>query len=480
MRYPLFSVDMTGRSPNVSRQRRVNVIAEVKPAPDKTQLVHYNTPGKVLFADFGTYAARGIHSMGSRIYMVVLNGLYSVDSLGVTTYLGSLTTTSGFVSMADNGTQVAVADGSHLYIYDTSGPTFTTVASALFANPTYVTFLDGYFICCFNNSGRYQISSLYDGTTFGASDYARAESNPDNLTAVIALNGQLMLAGEVSIEFAGNTGAVDFPFARVQGATIEWGLAARYSLARFNDSVMFLAQNRDGQVTVATLNGYSAQSVCTPDMAEAINAYSAVTDASGFSFRIRNRAFYQINFPTQGASWLFDGLSGLWSELQSGLSGGRDIAERAINFGQRTYVTDYSRGRIYTLDMNTYTDNGAPVIRELASRHVFSESWMHVYRVWLDVEGGVGNTLAPGDDPRIMFSVSKDGGHTFGTERMMSVGKTGAYSWRCYVTRLGRSRDWVFRFRISDPVKFTVMGGWMTTEANAQDDYVQPAPKMVA
>lgn len=62
-----------------------------------------------------------------------------------------------------------------------------------------------------------------------------------------------------------------------------------------------------------------------------------------------------------------------------------------------------------------------------------------------------------GSDPQIMLQVSKDGGHTWGNELWRSLGAQGQYSRRVTWKRLGIAKDWVFRFRVSDPVKVVIM-----------------------
>lgn len=481
MRYPLFGLGDTGRSPNLSAQRRINLFAEVKQDADKSGLVFYGTPGKTLFTSFGDPVTRGLWQMGDYLYVVNGGTLYRVNSSGTITSLGGLSTTAGRVVMSDNGTQVMLVDGSFGYIYDASGGTFAKITDADFlANPTSVTFQDGYFIVTFANSAKFQISALYDGTNWAALDFAKAEANPDNLVAVLAAQGQICLFGELTTEFWTNTGAADFPYARIQGSTTEWGLAAKNSLVKFNDSVTFLGRNKLGEVEVVAMQGYTPTPISTPEVSQAINAYAATSDATGMSYRKGGHSFYQLNFPTAGVSWLFDGNMGAWSELQSGSLGARDAGEIAIQWNSKTYVSDYANGRIYLLDLNTYTENGATIVRELTSKHVYSEQLMHVYRLWLDLEVGVGNAVYPGDNPQVMLRVSKNGGKTWGPERTMSMQRQGAYGLRCYVNRLGRSYDWTFKFRISDPVKVTILGAWLDTESIGNDSFVLPVPRAVA
>jgi len=70
---------------------------------------------------------------------------------------------------------------------------------------------------------------------------------------------------------------------------------------------------------------------------------------------------------------------------------------------------------------------------------------------------GVGLSVGQGDNPQIMMQVSKDGGHTYGVERWTTMGAIGAYKARANWHRLGLARDWVFKLRITDPVKTVII-----------------------
>jgi hypothetical protein len=125
-----------------------------------------------------------------------------------------------------------------------------------------------------------------------------------------------------------------------------------------------------------------------------------------------------------------------------------------VNWDGKCYVTDYRDNRVYEFSASTYTDDTAAIIREVDTRHVFHDlNRMTISEIALDVETGVGLGTGQGSDPQIMLSISRDGGHTFGNELWETLGAIGAYLKQVVWRRLGRGRDFVFRFRTSDPVK---------------------------
>jgi hypothetical protein len=459
---PLLGLGLQGRSPNVSAQRRLNLYLEVHAeAPDKTQVSAHATPGLALFYDFGDTAIRGLYGLGDNLLVVHRGTAYSLNNAGVVTTLGTLLTTTGLVGIADNGVQVMFVDGTAGYIYTIATGVFAQISDGHYPDDaTTVTFLDGYFIVDNPaNKGRFYVSALYDGTSWNELAYATAESNPDALPRVMAEKSLLGLFGEYTTEAWGNTGALDFPFSRLQGGTVEWGLAARWSLAKFDDSLIWLGRNRLGQVSVVAGRGGAAlQRVSTPDLDYLFSTYSAVSDAAAFSYMLNGHPMYQLNFPSASRSWLYDGKTGAWTELQSfGLT--RHRGETQTSWLNETIIGDYNLGRVYKLRPDVYTDNDQTIIREIVSPHSFSgdDEQGFISEIRIDMETGVGLATGQGSAPMVMMSLSRDGGHSFGTERWTSAGNTGEYRRRARWRRCGRARDLVVKVRISDPIEVNLL-----------------------
>jgi hypothetical protein len=459
-RVPLFGLGIQSKSPNVTAQRRLNMYYEVLKQEDKTRIAAYGTPGLGLFVSFGDTPVRGGYEFRDLVYFVHRGTFWEVNNAGVKTARGTIGTVSGRVDIADNGTQIMIVDGVKGYIYNTSTLAFTEIVAAGFpANPQTVDFLSGVFIVSITNSGRFYISDIYDGLTWSALDFANAESNPDNLMNAFVSNGQLTLFGERTSEFWGVSGAQDFPFSNIQGSAIEYGLAARFSVVKFGDGVMFLARTRAGEVKVMYMQGYQPIDVTGYELASVINNYDGLSAATAFYYELDGHPMYELNIG--GFTWLYDGSTQCWSEIQSnGLT--RHLAETQVQFINRNLVTDYSNGNVYFLDKEAYSDNGAPIARELVSKHIFdNQDRIFISSLQVDMEGGVGLISGQGSDPQVMLQVSKDNGHTWGNERWVKLGAIGKYLTRVIWRQLGTGRDFVFKIRITDPVKVVVTGAYL-------------------
>lgn len=453
----LFGLGLQGKSATATAQKRINVYYEIQKDGDKNTLVIYGSPGLTQFVDLGGSPVRGWIAVNNLLYVVQANQFREINNAGTVTNRGTITTSSGRVDMTHNGTQVLIVDGTAGYTYTIATTTLATIGDADFPNgATTCAFIDGYFAVEKANSGRFYISDSYDGTVWDALDFANAESSPDSLVRVFVDHGELHLFGEFTTEFWANSGASDFPLTPIKAATVEWGLAAKWSLAKLGTGMIFLGRSRLGQVQVVRMVGYQCEAIQDQEFDSIINGYSTVTDATAFSFLMGGHEFYQINFPSAGKSWRYDVSTMAWSEVSS--SGGRHLAEMQVNFLGKPYVADYSNGKVYLLDATAYTDNGTAIIRTVQSRHFFKGvDRLIANKLELQFDAGNGLASGTGSDPQVMLQLSKDGGKTWGNEMWRSIGQIGQYKARAVWRRLGISRDTVFRVKFSDPVPFVLV-----------------------
>lgn len=452
----LFGLGLQGKSPTVTSQRRVNLYYEFQPDADKTKVAIFGTPGLSLFTStLGDTPVRGWISDGDTLYVVHRGTFWSINNAGVKTSRGTLSTTSGRVSMAFDGAVILIVDGTAGYTYTLSGASFATIADADFPNGANTCdWLDGQFIVD-SGDGSDVFHTSPDGTNWDALDIASAESAPDGLVRVFVDHGELLLFGETTTEPWGSIGA-SFPFAPIKGSISPVGLAARWTLAKHNDGVAFLGKSTEGEVQVMHLTGYTARPISSQELDSIINGYDTVSDATAFAYKWGGHPMYQINFPSEGKSWLYDASTTLWSELQYGLDGERHRGELHIDYLNKPRLADYETGSIYTLD-DVYTDNGTAIVREIVGRHIFNgDERFPISELYVDFETGVGLSSGQGSDPQVMLQISKDNGHTWGNELWKDLGAIGRYLTRVEWRRLGLARDWLFKLRITDPIK-TVM-----------------------
>lgn len=450
------------RSPNVAADRLVNLYPEVVDgAKGKHVAALYGTPGLRRTHELsGSGAVRGLYTTtDGRVFGVRGGSLYELFAGGTSVSRGTLLTTTGPVSMADNGTQLAIADGTRGYVLTLASNSFAQITDADFPGTSRFVFLDGYFCFPIPDTGQFGITGLYDGTSVDALDFATAEGSPDLTVTVLADHRELWVFGTRTIEVFFNSGDPDFPFDRIQGAFIEYGCGAAESVAALDNTIYWLGSGERGQHLVFRATGYQPQRISTHAIEHAISTYTEASRAGAraYTYQSEGHSFYVLGFDE--ATWAYDVSTGLWAERARLKSDGTLGRHRAACYTAglgMNLVGDFENGNVYELDPDTFTDSGTAIPRIRTAPHVSQDlNYLFHHALTLDLETGVGDGTgqSPGDDPQIMLTFSDDGGHTFSSERWVSAGKIGNFRHRAIWRRLGRSRDRVYEVRYTAPTK---------------------------
>ena len=442
----------------VSGQRLLNWYVEGQPPDAKTPLVLLPTPGLELFGTLGAGPIRGMDVMGGVLYVVSATTLYSVNSSGTETSIGTIAGT-GNVSMANNGTQLVIVNGIGGRLYTVAGGLVDISDADFVDTANSVAFIDQFFVFNKNDgSGQFFISSALDGTAYAATDFATAESSPDELISVLADHRELWLFGDLSVEVWANTGG-SFPFTRQHA--LEIGCASRFSPAKIANNVVWLGDDGIAYAAIA----YEPNRVSTHAIEQAWKGYATINDAISYTYKDEGHYFWVLSFPTAGATWVYDFITGLWHE-RSFFSGGSHTRHRS-NAYARAYkshiVGDYSNGKLYKLKTNVYEDDSGTIQRVAITPPIHKDrQTIFMGLLEIDFEGGVALASGQGSDPQAMLDWSDDGGHTFTGDITASIdtsiGAVGEYKQRAMWHILGSFRERTFRLKVSDPVKWIVLG----------------------
>ena len=443
-------------------QRSVNwYLVGMDEQNEPTKVMLRGTPGlKNWVTVSANEPVRGCIVAGTKLLVVCGAKVYTVTTAGVvSSSLATLSSSQGTISMATNGQQVLMVDGVSAYIYSISGGTVTTITDPDFPyGADMCAFMDGYFIVNDPGTQNYYISSSYDGTAWNALDFGAAEGQPDNLVTLACLNGQLWLFGESTSEVHYDSGAADFPFTKVPGALVQRGCLAKHSVAVGNGTVYWFGSDR----CVYRSAGYQAQKVSTTAMGQHFAKFTTVSDAYGIVYQQEGHEFYVLTFPTEGETWVYDAGTGRWHERGEWSADIDDFLQWRGScvavFNDSVVVGDYSNGKLYTLDVDTVTDNGTNIVRLRRTPH-FSNTMLRVFHnsVTVVIQTGVNEESLPTDEPQAMLRWSNDGGHSWSNELWRSLGRQGAYSRRVQWNRLGMSRNRVYELRITDAIRPAVM-----------------------
>ena len=500
MKTPILGSAYVARSVNAADNQMINLFPEVVPEGGKEAAFLQRAPGLNYLTSLGAGPVRGLWTFGSYGYAVSGTTFYKIDSDFNAVAKGTVTGT-GQVSMVDNGTQLFIAAGATGYIYNAGTDVFAQITDPDFAGAVTVGFIDGYFVYNQPNSQKFWVTSLYDGTSVDPLDFASAEGSPDNLVSLIVDHREVWLFGQNSTEVWYDAGLPDFPLSRIQGAFIEIGCAAPFSVAKLDNGVFWLSSDARGRGMVFRSNGYAGVRISTHSVEWQIQQYADITDAVAYTYQQDGHSFYVLNFPSADITWVYDVATQAWHQRAGWLNNQytRHRGNCQMAFNGQIVIGDYLTGDIYSYDLNVYTEAGA-VQKWLRSWRALPTGTNNLRRttqhsLQLDCESGVGldgatpetttylssissdaasagaisgeseeitdAVIVQGSDPQVMLRWSDDGGHTWSSEHWRSMGKIGETGRRVLWRRLGMTmklRDRVYEVSGTDPVKIAIVG----------------------
>jgi hypothetical protein len=437
-------------SPNVNAQECMNFYPVLDQQEGKMAL--YPTPGLKSHATIlAANPIRGLHKMGTDLYIAVGAKLYKRTSGGSNSELGSLDTSSGVVYFADNGSKLMLTDGTEGYTYISAA--FAKIADADFPTPGTLTFMDGYFIVSEAGTGNFYISALDDPTSWSATDTSSAEGDPDNLVRVINHQNDLWLLGATSLEIWYNA-ATTFPFERIKGGMIRTGCIAAASVFEFDRYLYFID---DKKRAVRSL-GLQTERISTPQIEYIWGQQTSITDAIGFAYSDEGHDYAVFTFPTANFTYVYDITTGFWHKRASYSTDGRWRGQNYVYFENTHLVGDHTNGKLLEIDSATYQDDSNTINRKRTAKYVRGDR-KRVFHHRVELQLQVGHAAL---NPTLKYS--DDGGVTF-TSAGAKVLSSGDYKARAIWRRLGSARERVYQLTISDNAKIVVVGAHLDAKA---------------
>jgi len=480
-RLPLLSASYAGQSVIASGQECVNLYSEVNANVDPqapVPITYYQTPGSELFANSNINAkVRGAYRTSiDTAYFVVGPNVYYLANDRTVISIGSISDTPTQVYFKDNGHCVVLVDGTNGYVIDMASNAFSIISDPSFQAADFVDLLDTFFIFNISGTNQFFISvsnanyTLLSTTgAFDPLDIAAKSGFSDPIVGIAVVHRELWLIGTLTTEVWIGTGAADFYFQQVQGAYINHGSSASYSIASQDVLVFFLQQDQQGNGLVLQGQGYDVTEISTPRIVAEFKSYVTLSDAIGFCFQLSDHSFYALIFPAANKSWLYDLSTKQWIEWNWADANGVLNRHRAnccmFAFGL-VLVGDWENGRILRLnpDMNTdyfpATPTG-PITRIKTFAHITGGDYERVSYKNFDADITVGSIEDQEASPEIFLSWSDNKGVSYGNPVAQSMGKTGEFSTTVSWNRLGMARDRVFKLQWSVNADIALNGGFV-------------------
>ena len=426
--------------------------------------------GIASFATAGTKICRGAHVMDSLAYSVNGTTLYRINSDGTETSIGTISGLSR-VSMADDGVQLCiVVPGSDAYIYTVAGGLVTITDSdftTTLGPSDGVVFKDQYFLHWNNNSAAstkpiFFKSALNDGTSFTALDFATAEADPDEITALHVHRNQLYVCGKNTIEPFQNIGGADFPYRRIQGGLIPKGVQAAHSVVEYDSSYIFVGGGLKEKAAVWRFQGGGAVKISTASIDRIIQEQTDSQLSDVFCTTYAERGGFYVNVHLFDRTFTYDAavstLAGrpIWHERKSKDDNNQLIKWR-VNHIVSAYgsllVGDNQGASIGKMSGQTYTEYGKSMNQVVSSMPLAREGETLTFSE-MEITCLTGTAGATDAEPHITRSISNDGGYTFGNETSRTLGKQGEYKKRQIWRKEGQSyRYRVYRFITDESIR---------------------------
>lgn len=439
-----------------SVERLVNMRAH--PMEGRGQFVLEQRPGLELLATVGDGPIRGMYEFGGKLFVVSGDRLFLVTPRTGSAVNVGFVGGNGIVDMSSNLTHVVICTSNFAYYTDGS-----VISKLPESGLRRVAYQDGYLIYAQGGTENMFISGLDDATTIGALDFTTVDAFTDELLAVVSNYREVWAVGSRSIEVFANTGDASFPFTRFPGGFIERGTAAAQSVQKVGRQIVFLGDDQ----AVYRSNGYAVEPISTPGVEYLIKEQGSPSGAEAWVYAEGGRNYYVLTVNDLTLTYSFS--SGLWNEESSDPnSGGRWKVRSSAKAMNEWYVGDTENGNIYRLDKDTYTDNGNELVREIVTPPIAASGEQEIFiaDLFLDCEAGVGlDGSVQGSTPLLMMDWTETGGKVWSNELTTGLGAIGDYTYRPKFTRLGRASNRSFRFRVSDPIRWTVLGCYGHAEA---------------
>jgi hypothetical protein len=390
-------------------------------------------------------AIRGALRTNGRSFVVAGSSILELASNYATTSRGTVSG-SGWCDFASNQTQIAVTDGSSLYVMERTGSAFSSVAG--YPGGDRIDVLNEYLLYIERGTGRFGWTNVGDASVIDALDFATAEASPDNLKAVIVTNGEVLLLGTDSGEIWHNVGG-DEVFARNNSATIEAGTQSPFTVRRLDNSVFWVGSSEQfGQGLVYRLNGYTPARISTRWVEEKL-APLDLSEAYAFALQFEGHSWYVLQVPGLDTTLVYDVLTGLWHEWSDFVDGDhiRHRADVHVFHGADHVVGD-ADGKLYKLDTEASSNAGDALCRSRVLPNITSPDGRILRFPELECicDKATGGTM--------LLRWSNDNGATWGSWHQISLGATGDYKARVRKMALGSSRNRVFELRVTDAVKW--------------------------
>ena len=464
MTFRLFPYQVTGpsyqsRSKPLSSQRTVNFYPQFSDE-GKDQFVLMPFPGLKRAGDYNSSEAdRGLTRIKESLYQVKGESIYFITKVGAHTSVGNIPGSERCI-FANDGINLIIVTGGKVYVYSTDTSQVKDLSSSFNGPVLSVDSINGQFL--FTLSFTTVVMTL-DNTTKTLSSLGEvgAITKPDDLVRDFVFEQTIWRFVTRTTEAWYNSGVGQPPIARLEGQIFDVGLSAINSVAQTDEAFYWLGDD----YAVYRARAGTKERISTDAISNELEKLD-VSGAIGYTFTFQGQNFYALKIPDNFTYVLSESLGQKgWFELSSGIQDEDYQASSVVDCYGLLWAADESNGRVYNLDIDTYTNNEETILRtrtcQTISGAYFNAKGKRVglKRLELIMDTGNGLITGQGENPRVMIEWSYDGGRTFDTGTWARVGRLGENILKVECFMAKSFYNAIPRISISDPVSCAIFEG---------------------
>lgn len=437
----------------------------------------------------------------NHMILVISNNVYAVSENLSVTKVGTINTFEGDVYIDENNTnQIAICDRHNLYIYNYITGAFTTVNIDFI--PGYVTYQNGRFVAAALETSQWRLSNVGDGLIWPNDSFhvGLLQTKPDTVVATLRVPSRgnlLYVFGNTVTEIWQDIGANLFPYQRNSSVNIDYGCLNPATIA-FNDTiVVWLAANEKSGPMIAYSMGGDIKKISTDGIDFKFTQLTNPSNSYGFLFRQDGHLIYQITFPDDNLTYIYDfNTQKFFTLCDENVNA--HIAKRIAFFNNNYFFVSLVDGNLYELSTKFTTYNGKeiPRFRICNPIRMPDSSRFSIPNLTFTLEQGtqdnvLSSELFTGDEipiltedgqvlmtesgeplltesfpesgalipQRVGLSVSKNGGESFGTIWMKDLNPRGLFRNRLNYWQLGAANDLTVKIQFWGLSRFVATDG---------------------
>lgn len=428
---PLASKSDPAKREVVTQERLVNFYASRSPSGARSDFYLTRTPGMTAWSRNSSDISRGLFNAGAYGLGVFGSRLFSFNANGTAASVPGAVSGTRDVRWSQNNAsdrETVIVTGGTPYQYDGSALSAIT-GGPLPANPIDTICVDGITLMLFADR-RVFWSDVNDADAYNALQFFTVPG-VGPLRAGMALGNQIIFWGQDDFYiFRRVPDDADEPFQLIQGSSKPFGCVNTFANCNVGGLVCFVDQYGVPRVLG---QGYLPESITNEGVQADIDGLTDKSVIRLWGYVAGDRGFLILWSPD--FCWAYDFKEKRWHNRQS-YQRNTWQAKYYMRFAEKDLVAPDQSGGVFFLDDKTLTEDAEHIVWSVTCPPVMNfpnGGVIHTLDLDIEVGTGLGASAASEDQqPGITLFISVDGGKTFRTGRVASLGSRG--QWRKRVT----------------------------------------------